>query len=629
MILAVGLAAGVAACGGGDKTTGPGGTDVVNLDLAVGQSQVVSPDGNVLHLQIPSSSSGAEYRMAFENTGTAAGAITAMRVVAASSGASASVRAAGSVRSPFVSTGGAADLSSSRLREWRDQTELRLRANIRRTLERYRPEPARPRAGRTAAGALIGGTPTAGDTLRFNFPIDGQSLRIVPCDSAAPDTITAVVQRVSNRAIFVADTANPDNFSSTDYDQLADEFDNYIFAVDSAYFGAPADIDGNGHVIVLFSKRVNALTKTTDQTFTGGFFVPTDLARSSASSSSGSQSAGLCRHSNEAELLYLLAPDPNGDYGPQFSVSFAKENARSVSSHEFQHLLSAEDRVIKQDGTFNDLQTTWLDEGMSHVAEELVGLKAGGHGVRQNLTFADVTGSESAPIGANQTQSDVFNTFFLDNAGRLARYFLSPNTTQALATTDPGDTASLKMRGFAYIFLRWLGDQYGPSGSGVIPGSMEQELFHRIATGGAGLQTGVDDILGALSDVAGDNSTWPQLLANYSIMPDVDDIGVTLQSDRQGLPSWNLRDLYANLSDGSHWQGGTPPPEFQQQYPLAVTTHGFSADTLSFDVRAGTARYFEFSGSGAVPAFTLTLSDPSGSALSASSGAQVTVVRTH
>lgn len=615
----------VAACGGNGGTGPNNSVKSVDVNLAVGESQVVPAGANVLELNFPSASSDREYRAAVENTSTSDGTQSMRLVTGPAAGASGSVSPALSL-SRAGAIGPVANLDAGRLRR-SDRAEMRLRTSVRFVLDRYRPEPARPGARGRVSASLVGAGSSVGDTLHINFPIEGQSLNVTPCDTAAPDTIAAVIRRVSSRAIFAEDVDNPDQFSSSDYDQLANEFDNYIFAVDSAYFGAPADIDGNGHVIVLFTKRVNGLTDPNSTTYFGGFFLPTDLARESASSANGSQSAGYCEHSNVGELLYLLAPDPNGDVGPQFSVAEAKDNARVTSSHEFQHLLSAENRVIEQSGTFNDLQDTWLDEGMSHIAEEIIGLVIGNHGTRQNLTFSDVTGNEMVALGDTTTQTTVFNVFLLQNFARLAQYWMAPATTQALALKDPGSIASLKMRGFAYVLLRWLGDQYGPAGSGgAVPGSDEEALFRRIASGGSGLQTGVDDILGAVSEVSGQSPTWAQLLGDFSIMADVDDIGVPLARSEQTLPTWDLRDVYSGLYN-ANWSGSRPDV-FSQPYPLAVVAGGFTADTTSLDIRAATARYFRIGATGSVPAFTLTLTDPSGAALTASANAQVTVVRT-
>ncbi len=617
----VGFAALLVGCGGGTTAPMPtGDSTAVNLDLALGQGQTVTADGKILKLQFPAASGAREYRLAVQSASQTT-ASTSMKLVTSASGSGSA-----DVRTRYAA---APRLSSGLAQRWaqRDAMELRLRLNIRAYLRDHPLQPARPGSGGGGpAFALRAATaPAVGDTLHFNYPVQKTDLTIT-CDTTKDSRITAVVEKVGQRAVFVADTGNTADFSATDYQQLADEFDNYIFAIDSAYFGGPADIDNNGHVIVLFTKEVNALTSKGSQTFIGGFFIPTDLARRNASSTAGSQTAGTCPTSNQAEMLYLLAPDPNGDFSDAVSITRAKENARSVSSHEFQHLLGAEDRIIKSDGTFNDLNDVWLDEGLSHVAEELVGLAAGGHGVRNNLTFNDVTGSGPAPIGVTETQTKVFNTFFLDDFGRLARYFLNPSGTQTVvADKDPGGIASLEMRGFAWVFLRWLGDHYGPAGGGAIPGSDEQVLFQRLASGGPTHQAGIDDIIGAIADVTGQQVTWPELLADFSIMPDVDDVGVSLSSSLQDLPTWDLRDVYLGLHNNS---GSGQNPEFLKPYPLSVTSSDFVADTVSFSVNGSAEKYFEFSGTSSVPTFELKFTDPSGGAVAGSASLQVTVVRT-
>ncbi len=625
LVLAAGGTVLLAACSGSGTGTSKnppppsGDSTVVDANLGIGESQVVPGDGNILKIQLPSASGAREYRVAVQSAAQTTSSTSMLLQTSTPSGnADVVPRLARRTVSGF-----------DQLRErWqqRDVMELRLREHIRSFLRSHALQPARTGATgpRLGAGLRAATAPSLGDTIHFTYPVKQSDLSIT-CDTTQSSKITAVVKKVSNRAIFVADVGNSGTFSATDYQQFGDEFDNYIFAIDSAYFGGPADIDQNGHVYVLFTKEVNALTPKNSSTFIGGFFIPTDLARRDASSTSGSTTAGTCPTSNEAEMLYLLAPDPTGTFSDTVSVSFAKENARSVSSHEFQHLLSAENRIIKSNGTFNDLNDVWLDEGLSHIAEEIVGLAAGGHSVRQNLTFSQVTGGAPAPIDpATQTQTDVFNTFLLDDFGRLARYFLNPSGTQTVALKDPGGIPSLQMRGFAWVFLRWLGDHYGPSGNGAVPGSNEQALFQRLNSGGPSHQGGIDDVLGAVSDVAGKQVTWAELLSNFSIMPDVDDV-VALQSSVQDLPTWNLRNVFQGLHDNA---GTGQNTEFQKVYPLTVTSSGFVADSFPFDVNGSAEAYFTFGSTGAAPAFVLRLTDPSGGGLAGSAAAQVTIVRT-
>jgi hypothetical protein len=625
-VVVAGSAALFAACGGGTTSPNPnpnpsvGDSTVVSVDLGIGQGQAVTADGKILKIELPAASGAREYRLAVQSAAQTT-ASTSMKLVTSASGSGAADVV------PRLSAAQVPGFDRSQRWVQRDLMELRLRRNIRTFLRGRQLQPARPGGGLPQVGLALAApvVPASGDTLHLTYPVKQSDLTIT-CDTAQASPITAVVRKVGQRAIFVADTGNSSDFSAADYQQLADEFDNYIFAIDSAYFGGPADIDNNGHVIVLFTREVNALTPKGSGTYIGGFFIPTDLAARDSTSTAGNSASGYCPTSNEAELLYLQAPDPSGTFSDPVAVDDAKRNARSVSAHEFQHLLGAEDRLIKSNGTFGDLNDVWLDEGLSHVAEEMVGLAAGGHGVRQDLTFNEVTGSAPAPIDpTTQTQTDVFNTFFLDDFGRLARYFLDPSGTQTVALKDPAGLESLKMRGFAWVFLRWLGDHFGPAGSGTVPGSDEEVLFRRLASGGASHQAGIDNVIGAIQEVTGEQVTWPELLADFAIMPAVDDAGVSLVSSRQDLPTWALRNIFLGL----HSNAGTGQnPEFQMAYPLDITSAGFVDDTISFDVRGSAESYFQFGGTGPVPDFVLRLTDPSGAALSASTAAQITIVRT-
>jgi hypothetical protein len=609
-LLVSGVGVVLAACGSsGGPTSVNTAANVVKVSLASGQSLVASPDGKILELDIPAApATGAEYRLAVQSASQTAGATTSMELAASAPGVTASM-------SPSASEGLAAASS-----EWpgtpprwvqRDRWETGFRQRVRELLLRSGAIPAgRSGGGLHARAALLGGgAPTVGDTLHFKFAIKSRSSGTLTCQpdsSVIPGGITAIVRQVGQRAIFAADTGDSGDFTGTQYQTLSDAADQYIVPVDSAYFGAPADLDGNGHVIVLFTRQVNLLTPRGSSTFEGGFFVPVDLADSAGASG--------CATSNEAELVYLLAPDPAGAAGDTISETFAFNNAIDVTGHELSHMIRAEDRIIKGGGTFSDLEDTWLDEGLAHLAEEVIGFAYAGRSVRQDLDFQD--------IRASQRDLDAFNDFQIDNFSRLAYYMMNPNGTEVLTTSDPGGVTSLRFRGFAWMFLRWLGDQYGPSGSGIVSGSDEQLLFQRIATGGSGHEKGIQNILDAIQTVDGTSVTWDSLMADFSIMPAVDDTTPDLASSRQEEPSWNLPDLYGGLNG----QLSTYPP-FAKPYPLAVTSSGFVSGTFDFDVDASAAKYFSFSASGSAPDLTLKLTDASGGALPPSAAAQVTIVR--
>lgn len=582
------------------------------LDLGPGQSAVLEADEGVLRIRIPASEAAAEYRVAVGSAARTEGATTMrLRVLAGDD-----AREPTASRLPAVHLArddGARRLRGDRARgELSGSAELRLRENARSELRRRNARPASSgsdgalRPERTVQTALRPtGVPEQGDTLRFHYPVSEDLT--VTCDTTESTFVTGLVRAVGERTVLVEDTATRALLSPGDYGGLTGEFDEIVFATDSAYFGGPADIDGNERVIVLLTPEVNKLSPQGSNTRIGGFFIPTDLADAGDAAGDGTDAGGVCEASNEAEILYLMAPDPEGAFGRSADRATALRNARSVTSHEFQHLLNAEQRLIFGDGGFDDLEEVWLSEGMSHVAEEVVGLKRVDHAVRQNLGLSQILDSES--------QTAAFNTFHLSNFSRLQEFLEDSEGTRALAQSDPGGERTLEMRGFGWIFLRWLGDRFGPAGSGIVDGSMEEQFFRELASGGPSHLTGIENVERATG------RSWEELTGRFAIMPAVDD-DVAVDDPGMELATWNLRDAFREL----HLNDGTAG-EFPVEYPLEVRDAGFSSADYVFDVRGSTARHFTFTSQGASPELLLELTDSSGDPLPGSAAAQITVVQ--
>ena len=115
-------------------------------------------------------------------------------------------------------------------------------------------------------------------TVTVKVPGSGNDL----CTSYS--TVNATVEAVSNYAIILTDNRSlNDGFTKASYDSVAQEFDTYVYPTETGYFGAPTDIDHNGHVFILYTPAVNLLTPpgtaTTGgyvggYTFAGDFFPP-------------------------------------------------------------------------------------------------------------------------------------------------------------------------------------------------------------------------------------------------------------------------------------------------------------------------------------------------------------------
>src|SRR5437879_13410015 len=117
---------------------------------------------------------------------------------------------------------------------------------------------------------MSGAIPAVGDMVRFNTNANSA------CSN--PNMRDGRVVAITNRAIVVADTANPANgFTTADFQSFGAAFDTLVFPVDSINFGAPTDIDKNQHVILFFTRAVNELTPPNVGFYVGGCFFSLDL----------------------------------------------------------------------------------------------------------------------------------------------------------------------------------------------------------------------------------------------------------------------------------------------------------------------------------------------------------------
>ncbi len=462
---------------------------------------------------------------------------------------------------------------------------------------------------RAAARAEV---PTVGERRSFLFSVQ-PDLSVSCTDTAA--VIDASAKVVGDHFVIYRDLQANSGLTPADYDEMLSTLESVVYPVGSSYFGEPSDIDRNGRIVVLITEETNKLSGPSGLTFIAGFFVPSDLSDSGDPARDGTRAGGTCATSNEAEILYLIAPDPGGQYGRPHSVEFAKRTVIGVSAHELQHLINAERRLIQGSGGFEDLEDTWVDEGLSHLSEELNGLAAAGLPLRSNLSFERVASNVA-----------VFERFHLDNFARLGQtsgcggWMASPEDTRTIVTEDPSGCSSLRYRGFAWLFMRWLGDHQGPEGPGVVLGSGESALFRELVSGGPNHLRGIDNVERAVEAV-GPGRSWEDLLSEFLIAPAADDRAAGA-SPRTQVLSWNLPDVYFGL----HWDPGTVT-DFGVPYPLEIDTLPFGPVAREFSVRSSTAKYFSLASEEATPDFTIRLLDLGGLPLAAVAGVQATVVR--
>jgi hypothetical protein len=385
-----------------------------------------------------------------------------------------------------------------------------------------------------------------------------------------PDLRGARVVAIGTHAIVLADTSNPSGgFTDADYQRYATRFDTLVYPLDTDAFGVPSDIDQNGHVVLIFTTAVNELTPANASSFVGGFTFARDLFPKV-----GTSRLQGCSASNEGEYFYLLAPDPLGTInGNERSAGFVDTMTTAVIAHEFQHLINASRRIYVNNA--NDFEDTWLDEGLAHIAEELLFYREAGLGPKQNI--------DTPMIRASEQRRTAFNLDMVGNAGRYRSYLLKPSSSSPYAGND-----SLSTRGGAWDLLRYLADQRSTTGDKAF-----YSLVNSTLTGIANVQK----VFG---------TTFPQDVRDWNVSHAVDDVASVSAELTQ--PSWNWHSIF---------------PVLYTTYPLNYQVMT-DATSYSGSVIGGGAAYYKLS----VPAngsATVTLT---GQSASAGSHLQLVVVRT-
>jgi hypothetical protein len=271
---------------------------------------------------------------------------------------------------------------------------------------------------------------------------------------ANPNNRQGRVVAVSANAIAVEDQGNPPGeFTAADYAEILSDYERFVHPVDVLNFGGSTDIDGNGKSIIFFTRVVNELTPPNSTTgFVAGFFFARDLFPKT-----DTPRLGACPASNVAEMFYMLAPDTNGVVnGNKFGPGFVKRITVGTIAHEFQHLINSSRRLYINT-TAEWPETTWMEEGLSHIAEELVFYEASGLGPRQNIDLPRVQSSQQI--------RDATNRYMISNLGRFRAYLQKTAVQSPYGERSEGGDSDddLETRGATWSFFRYAADRPGPS----------------------------------------------------------------------------------------------------------------------------------------------------------------------
>jgi len=530
---------------GGSTVTlaGNGASYLVVAELAGGQG----PDSYV------------PYRL-ISGDATPAAASQANRLGSASSRLGA---LAGVVSTSLVSPGpGARQAAFSRALRTRARQMVRSGA--------WRPA-ARSSVSRTVRSAGVSAVPAVGTTHQFSV--------LKSDDGSSFASVTARLAYAGNNVLVYIDTLAPANgFTAAQLQAFGTLFDQTLYPIDTASFGQPSDVDQNGHVIMLMSPVVNALTSTAEcatQGFVAGFFEEEDLDGISGDPDS-----------NGGEIFYSIAPDPAGTVSCAHTADDVGFSVPATFLHELQHLISFSQHVVIHGGQPED---GWLDEGMSIVAEEL-----------GSVYYEQKCPGTACRTDPSQVFPDSSQGFVSDFLYDSYQYGLLPDTASVTLHTDADNGFS--WRGGDWLLMRWLGDQFGSS----IYKKMEQST-----------NIGIPNIEAAAG------KAFPDLFSDFGLSLVTDSLPGYARTTAPAVDrfvSRNLRQLWSRLYTTSG--GATDIP-----YPYPIQVFSISGDTTTAVMDPGTMSFFRLDTPANAPTVSVQFSGPNGVALPAAAKPQLAIFR--
>jgi len=396
----------------------------------------------------------------------------------------------------------------------------------------------------------------------------------------AYDTVRARVVRVGTKSIVLEDSAAPlARTMDSDLQEMGQAFDTDMFPILTANFGNPlafdASTDNNGKILMLFTSLVNNRSAGLLGFVTICDFLP----------------ASTYAASNQAEIFYARVPTTR-DATNRFN--FNQLNGwrgfmKGTVIHEAKHIVSYAERMATPVET--DMEDSWLEEGMAQVALELYARQVYGTTWKANTPYSSSVSRDIIAPGAQFLMADPF----------IGVYdYLSDLSTLSYLTTE-----DVTVYGSAWMFARWLTDQYATNEAAFLT-SITQEYT----------RFGLDN----LENKAG--RPYAELQGNFALALAADDIaGLTPPSGaRYTLPSWNLPSMFAGFASDLPTAGFTAAP-------LAMHTVDFGnfAETVTA-LRSGSASYFLIRGAQTKPQL-LDLRGSGGLALPSTSPLRMAILR--
>ncbi len=411
-----------------------------------------------------------------------------------------------------------------------------------------------------ARGAALRAPPVVGQVETFNV------CQTLGCGSVV--AIQATVRYVGPVGAIYLDNEMPAGaqvLTQEDIDQLGTLFDDYLHPIDTTAFGATSDIDGDGHVAIVITDQVNALTPDCTDGRVVGYFFGGDLLSSYPGS-------------NKREVFYAFAPAPGSGTCPTVTRAGALRALPPVLIHEMQHMISFNQHVLRRGGSD---EVVWLNEALSHFAEEL--------------------GGRLVPDARCPNSASCYSQFLTGNVTDAYLYLEDPEATHLVAPTTDGP--SLAGRGAGWLFLRWLADHYSAD---TLKGTQLTRALLGSATVGSA----------SISNATG--QPFATLVGEWEMANWTDNLPGFPQTGRLRYRTWNLRSTFA----------ANYPALFDRPYPLVPDSTQGVGYVHNGTLRGGSGHFFRVLVPVGVSSVQVSIAGPGGSIrVDAGLTARVAVVR--
>jgi hypothetical protein len=384
-------------------------------------------------------------------------------------------------------------------------------------------------AASLASAPLTEGSMT---TLRFRTELNS-------CSTF--NNVRARVVYVGTKAIVLEDSIAPlAKTMDADLKDIGREFDNVMYPILTQNFGDilayDSQTDANGHILMLFTPRVDSLHASLLGFVSAFDFFPP-----------ATDPATAC--SNLAEIFYARVPKNATE------LSNFRREMKGTVIHESKHITA---NAVKFASTEADvLEESWLEEGTAQIATELY--------ARTRPQYDGVTWKSDATY-LQSVYCDVRPTFpgrcfgaqflMVEHMSWLYDYYRANETKSFLSRAS----ADFTIYGSAWKFARWATDQYATSESDFLKSIVAEPHL-----------TGVDNIVNKTHHPFEELSGWFTLALLADDYP-----SFTPPADaKYTFPSWNVPDIFQGFAQ-----------DFPNDYVASpLRTHFITFGT--FDVTVG------------------------------------------